>query len=250
MPRNRDMHLYHALQAKLTQQEVDYQNMHTHSTIVRGDHGKVTKIDGDQYHPDMQLKQFEHGGATHKHYASGDFKPAKSERAPSQATPAAFVAQGTMGTGPPSREGTMRDGRSLVTLPALPTANQDERVWFSEDRQATRANLRKHAPNQNASVDLIDMEVDFGDAEEKKPKYVANIAERVKKRHAEKRRAKHTHTQSQSATEARREKGAKEKKSERQLRFEQRRKKSNETVLRERKRKTNPAAKKRSTMEY
>ena len=215
--------------------------MHTHSTIVRGDHGKVTKIDGDQYHPDMQLKQFEHGGATHKHYASGD-EPAKSERAPRKLRQLPLWRKGQWALGL-LEEGTMRDGRSLVTLPALPTANQDERVWFSEDRQATRANLRKHAPNQNASVDLIDMEVDFGDAETKKPKYVANIAERVKKRHAEKRRAKHTHTQSQSATEARREKGAKEKKSERQLRFEQRRKKSNETVLRERKRKTNPSTK-------
>ena len=135
-----------------------------------------------------------------------------------------------------------------MTLPALPEANQDEQVWFSEEREDTRANLRRRAPNQNPSVDLIDLEVDFGDEE-----FEPNIAERVKKRHAEKRRAgaRIGQTRREDISEKRREKGAKEKKSEREMRFEQRRKKSNETVFRERKRKTNPAAKKRSTtMEY
>jgi len=252
------MQLYHQLQAKLTQQEVDYQNMHTHSTIVRGDHGKVTKIDGDQYHPDMQLKQFEPNGAQLAHFASGDFKPQGPEQHSSAATPAAFVAQGTISTGQrPSRDVVMADGRSLMTLPALPEANQDEQVWFSEEREGTRANLRRQAPNQNPSVDLIDMQVDFDDnvrdtERSRKARYVSNIAERVKKRHEEKRRAGARVGQSrrEDISEKHREKGAKEKKSEREMRFEQRRKKSNETVFRERKRKTNPAAKKRSTMEY
>jgi len=245
------MHLYHALQAKLTQQEVDYQNMHTHSTIVRGDHGKVTKIDGDQYHPDMQLQQFEPNGAQLAHYAAGDFKPQGSEQQSSAATPPTFVAQGTISIGQrPSRDAVMRDGRSLMTLPALPEENQDEQVWFREEREDTRANLRRRAPNQNPSVDLIDMEVDFGDEdarrdEEKKSKYVSKVAERVKKRHAETRRAKHTHAQSRSATEERRENRAKEKHSDRQSKFERRRNTKNP-----RKRKENPAAKKRSSMEY
>ena len=261
MPRNRDMHLYHALQAKLTQQEVDYQNMHTHSTIVRGDHGKVTKIDGDQYHPDMQLKQFEPNGAQLAHYASGDFKPQGSERHASAADSVAFVAQGTISVGQrPSRDAVMRDGRSLMTLPALPEANQDEQVWFSEEREGTRANLRRRAPNQNPSVDLIDMKVDFGDEDEKKKsRYVSNIAERVKTRNRAKSgfaddrikaTQRHGAKTKEDYGEARREKGSKEKKSQRQLRFEKRRQKSNETVIRERKRKQNPMTKRRPTMDY
>lgn len=256
MPRNRDMQLYHQIQAKLTQQEVDYQNMHTHSTIVRGDHGKVTKIDGDQYHPDMQLKQFEPNGAQLAHYASGDFKPQGSEQHSSAATPAAFVAQGTISTGQrPSRDVVMADGRSLMTLPALPEANQDEQVWFSEEREGTRSNLRRQAPNQNPSVDLIDMEVDFGDEEQKEEhsersrgaRYVSNIAERVKKRHAEQRRsgARVGQTRREDIAEKRREKSAKEKQSDRQAKFERRRNTKNP-----RKRKDNPMHKRRSTMEY
>ncbi len=266
MPRNRDMHLYHALQAKLTQQEVDYQNMHTHSTIVRGDHGKVTKIDGDQYHPDMQLQQFEPNGAQLAHYAAGDFKPEGSERPSSAATPATFVAQGTISVGQrPSRDAVMRDGRSLMTLPSLPEANQDEQVWFSEEREGTRANLRRQAPNQNPSVDLIDMKVEFGDEdEEKKSKYVSHVAKRVSQRRKLERHIakqgfaddriaavkRHGAKTKEDYGEARREKGSKEKKSQRQLRFEKRRQKSNETVIRERKRKQNPMTKRRPTMDY
>ena len=195
MPRNRDIHLYHMLQAKLTQQEVDYQNMHTHSTIVRGDHGKVTKIDSKQYHPDMQLKQFEPNGAQLAHYAAGDFKPEGNEQHSSAATPAAFVAQGTISTGQrPSRDAVMRDGRSLMTLPALgftEDGSVHELVKFNEEREGTRANLRRQAPNQNPSVDLIDMSVDFGDAgdegDKKKNKYVSHVAKRVSQRRKEER---------------------------------------------------------------
>ena len=78
-----------------------------------------------------------------------------------------------------------------MTLPALPEANQDEQVWFSEEREDTRANLRRRAPNQNPSVDLIDMSVDFGDAgdegDKKKNKYVSHVAKRVSQRRKEER---------------------------------------------------------------
>ena len=221
------MQLYHQLQAKLTQQEVDYQNMHTHSTIVRGDHGKVTKIDSAQYHPDMQLKQFEHGGAQNAHYAAGDFKPAKPERPPSQATPAAFVAQGTMGTGRPSRSSPMRDGQSLITLLALPAPTERDgdlpQVNFEQERKEAKANVKRNAPNQN--------------------KYVSNIAERVKQRRAKTLRS--TYDASQETREDIREKSAREKQSARQAKFERRRNTKNP-----RKRKENPMTKTRRSMEY
>ena len=55
MPRPRDQRLYFELQGKLTQQEVDYNNMHQHHTIVRAPQGKVTKISNDQYHDSMDI---------------------------------------------------------------------------------------------------------------------------------------------------------------------------------------------------
>ena len=45
MPLSRDQRLYYEQQAKMQQQQVDYENMHTRSTIVRGVQGKVLKID-------------------------------------------------------------------------------------------------------------------------------------------------------------------------------------------------------------
>ena len=59
MPRPRDQRLYFELQGKLTQQEVDYNNMHQHHTIVRAPQGKVTKISNDQYHDSMDIDEIE-----------------------------------------------------------------------------------------------------------------------------------------------------------------------------------------------
>ena len=59
MPKNRDMQLYHQLQGKIRQQEVDYENMHTHSVIVRGPRGKEFVLDGDnQYHEALKRGDF------------------------------------------------------------------------------------------------------------------------------------------------------------------------------------------------
>ena len=60
MPRPRDQRLYFELQGKLTQQEVDYNNMHQHHTIVRAPQGKVTgfKLEFKKHtsNPKMQLR--------------------------------------------------------------------------------------------------------------------------------------------------------------------------------------------------
>ena len=47
MPRPRDQRLYFELQGKLTQEEINYSNMHQHHMIMKGVHGKTSKIDND-----------------------------------------------------------------------------------------------------------------------------------------------------------------------------------------------------------
>ena len=82
MPRPRDQRLYFELQGKLTQQEVDYNNMHQHHTIVRAPHGKVTKISNDQYHDSMEIDEIEHV-AGQRAVVAQDFKPV-DEQPPSR----------------------------------------------------------------------------------------------------------------------------------------------------------------------
>ena len=233
MPRPRDQRLYFELQGKLTQQEVDYNNMHQHHTIVRAPHGKVTKISNDQYHDSMEIDEIEHV-AGQRAVVAQDFKPV-DEQPPSRKA----SEPKKNGDDPiPSRSATQMRTNNLPTLPTEPP-----RVVSTNQAEAAKEALKRNAPNQN--------------------KYVVNIADRVKRRRDRKKpdrlgflddrikaTQRHGAKTKEDSGEARREKDAKEKKSERQLRFEQRRQRSNVTVMRERKRKQNPMTKRRSTMEY
>ena len=145
MPLSRDQRLYYEQQAKMQQQQVDYENMHTRSTIVRGVQGKVSKIDEEMYHPEMRRVSFEKE-ATIRHHAAGDFLPIKQENPHARMQPPAEVEQGTL----PSLHDL---GRFVVQLrDGLQAFN---RVAFDAETQRSHRNLLRDAPNQNPSVRLI-----------------------------------------------------------------------------------------------
>ena len=142
MPLPRDQRLYYEQQAKMQQQQVDYENMHTRSTIVRGVQGKVSKIDEEMYHPEMRRVSFEKE-ATIRHHAAGDFLPIKQENPHARMQPPAQLEQGTL----PSLNDFARQLREGVQA--------FNRVAFDNETQRSHRNLLRDAPNQNPSVRLI-----------------------------------------------------------------------------------------------
>ena len=79
------MQLYHQLQGKIRQQEVDYENMHTHSVIVRGPRGKEYVLDGDnQYHEALQRGDFNETD-TVRHPIATHFEPRNEDTPMSRA---------------------------------------------------------------------------------------------------------------------------------------------------------------------
>ena len=153
MPRPRDQRLYFELQGKLTQQEVDYNNMHQHHTIVRAPQGKETKFGKDQYHKDMK---------------TGDFQDVAGHRAPSVRE---FIPKNEQ---PPSRKASepKKNGDAPLpsksatqirnNLPPLPT--EPPRVVSTNQAEASKEALKRNAPNQNVE-------------------YSSGVAGRVKERH-------------------------------------------------------------------
>ena len=153
MPRPRDQRLYFELQGKLTQQEVDYNNMHQHHTIVRAPQGKETKFGKDQYHKDMK---------------TGDFQDVAGHRAPSVRE---FIPKNEQ---PPSRKASepKKNGDAPLpsksatqirnNLPPLPT--EPPRVVSTNQAEAAKEALKRNAPNQNVE-------------------YSSGVAGRVKERH-------------------------------------------------------------------
>ena len=142
MPLPRDQRLYYEQQAKIQQQQVDYENMHTRSTIVRGVQGKVSKIDEEMYHPEMRRVSFENE-ATIRHHAAGDFLPIKQENPHARMQPPAELEQGTL----PSLNNFARQLREGVQA--------FNRVAFDNETQRSHRNLLRDAPNQNPAVRRI-----------------------------------------------------------------------------------------------
>ena len=142
MPLSRVQRLYYEQQARLQQQQLDYENMHTRSTIVRGVQGKESKIDESMYHPDMKKVSFE-SQATIKHHAAGDYLPIKQENPHARMQPSAELEQGTL----PSLNDFARQLREGVQA--------FNRVAFDNETQRSHRNLLRDAPNQNPSVRLI-----------------------------------------------------------------------------------------------
>ena len=154
MPRPRDQRLYFELQGKLTQQEVDYNNMHQHHTIVRAPHGKVTKISNDQYHDSMEIDEIEHV-AGQRAVVAQDFKPV-NEQPPSRKA----SEPKKNGDDPiPSKSATQIRTNNLPTLPTEPP-----RVVSTNQAEAAKEALKRDAPNQNVE-------------------YSSGVAGRVKERH-------------------------------------------------------------------
>ena len=233
MPRPRDQRLYFELQGKLTQQEVDYNNMHQHHTIVRAPHGKVTKISNDQYHDSMEIDEIEHV-AGQRAVVAQDFKPV-DEQPPSRKA----SEPKKNGDDPiPSRSATQMRTNNLPTLPTEPP-----RVVSTNQAEAAKEALKRNAPNQN--------------------KYVVDIVDRVKRRRDRKKpdrfgfqddrikaTQRHGAKTKEDSGETRRAKSAKAKASAREAKIEQRRKRSNVVMLPHRKRKQNPGVKAPKPMQY
>ena len=155
MPLPRDQRLYYEQQAKMQQQQVDYENMHTRSTIVRGVQGKVSKIDEEMYHPEMKMVSFEKE-ASIRHHAASDYLPIKQEDPNARQQPAAELEQGTL---PYLNDFALQLRESL--------RNARNRVKFDNETQASKRKLLKDAPNQNSAVRRIsgysasdDMDID------------------------------------------------------------------------------------------
>ena len=154
MPRPRDQRLYFELQGKLTQQEVDYNNMHQHHTIVRAPQGKVTKISNDQYHDSMDIDEIE-PVAGQRAVVAQAFQP-KNEQPPSRKA----REPKKNGDDPiPSKSATQIRTNNLPTLPTEPP-----RVVSTNQAEAAKEALKRDAPNQNVE-------------------YSSGVAGRVKERH-------------------------------------------------------------------
>ena len=154
MPRPRDQRLYFELQGKLTQQEVDYNNMHQHHTIVRAPQGKVTKISNDQYHDSMDIDEIENV-AGQRAVVAQQFIP-KNEQPPSRKA----SEPKKNGDDPiPSRSATQMRTNNLPTLPTEPP-----RVVSTNQAEAAKEALKRNAPNENVE-------------------YSSGVAGRVKERH-------------------------------------------------------------------
>ena len=152
MPRPRDQRLYFELQGKLTQQEVDYNNMHQHHTIVRAPQGKETKFGKDQYHKDMKTGDFQ-DVAGHRAPSVKDFKPVNEQQPSRKASEPKKNGDAPL----PSKSATQIRTNNLPPLPTEPP-----RVVSTNQAEAAKEALKRNAPNQN--------------------KYVVNIADRVKRR--------------------------------------------------------------------
>lgn len=137
MPRPRDQRLYFELQGKLTQQEVDYNNMHQHHTIVRAPQGKTTKIGTDDDLP--PLLDYE-ATASIRASVIRDFVPAKSEQSPSKASEPLQNASAII---PHATATTLR----THNLPMLPT--EPSRVVLDTEVEQAKQDLKEDAPNQN-----------------------------------------------------------------------------------------------------
>ena len=154
MPRPRDQRLYFELQGKLTQQEVDYSNMHQHHTIVRAPQGKVTKISNDQYHDSMDIDEIENV-AGQRAVVVREFIP-KNEQPPSRKA----SEPKKNGDDPiPSKSATQIRTNNLPTVPTEPP-----RVVSTNQAEAAKEALKRDAPNQNVE-------------------YSSGVAGRVKERH-------------------------------------------------------------------
>ena len=159
MPRPRDQRLYFELQGKLTQQEVDYNNMHQHHTIVRAPQGKVTKISNDQYHDGMEVDEIE-PVAGQRAVVVREFIP-KNEQPPSRKA----SEPKRNGDAPlPSKSATQIRTNNLPTVPTEPP-----RVVSTNQAEAAKEALKRNAPNQN-------------------DEYSSGVAGRVKERHERDRR--------------------------------------------------------------
>ena len=154
MPRPRDQRLYFELQGKLTQQEVDYNNMHQHHTIVRAPQGKVTKISNDQYHDSMDIDEIE-PVAGQRAVVAQQFIP-KNEQPPSRKA----SEPKKNGDDPiPSKSAMQMRTNNLPTLPTEPP-----RVVSTNQAEAAKEALKRNAPNENVE-------------------YSSGVAGRVKERH-------------------------------------------------------------------
>ena len=164
MPRNRDMHLYHNLQAKIRQQEVDYENMHTHSVIVRGPRGKEFVLDGDnQYHEALKRGDFNEKDTVRSGIVT-DFNP-KNENAPMSKAMDPSRASFNDAIIPAQNRGATKKRKHNL---GSPSEVQQRQTLFRNEMEKAHAEQKADAPNMNVDPHLT--------------QFTKTIGERVKER--------------------------------------------------------------------
>ena len=153
MPRPRDQRLYFELQGKLTQQEVDYNNMHQHHTIVRAPQGKETKFGKDQYHTDMKTGDFQ-DVAGHRAPSVKDFKPVNEQQPSRKASEPKKNGDAPL----PSKSATQIRTNNLPPLPTEPP-----RVVSTNEAEAAKEALKRNAPNMNTDIHLTQLYTSVAD---------------------------------------------------------------------------------------
>ena len=164
MPRNRDMQLYHQLQAKIRQQEVDYENMHTHSVIVRGPRGKEFVLDGDnQYHEALKRGDFNERDTVRSHVVS-DFNP-QNENTPMSKDMDPSRASFNDAILPAADRGPYKKRKHNL---GSPSEVQQRQTLFRNEMEKAHAEQKADAPNMNVDPHLT--------------QFTKTVAERVKER--------------------------------------------------------------------
>ena len=164
MPRNRDMQLYHQLQGKIRQQEVDYDNMHTHSVIVRGPRGKEFVLDGDnQYHEALKRGDFNETDTVRNPVVT-QFEPRNEDTPMSRAVDPSRASFNDVILPAPNRGATNQREHNLGSASEV----QRRQTLFDQQMQEAHAEQKEEAPNMNVDPHLT--------------QFTKTIGERVKER--------------------------------------------------------------------
>jgi len=159
MPKNRDMQLYHQLQAKIRQQEVDYDNMHTHSVIVRGPRGKEFVLDGDnQYHEALKRGDFNETDTVRNPVVT-QFEPRNEDTPMSRAVDPSRASFNDVILPSPNRGATNQREHNLGSASDV----QRRQTLFDQQMQEAHAEQKQEAPNMNVDPHLTQVTKTVGE---------------------------------------------------------------------------------------
>ena len=147
------MQLYHQLQGKIRQQEVDYENMHTHSVIVRGPRGKEFVLDGDnQYHEALKRGDFNETDTVRNPVVT-QFEPRNEDTPMSRALDPSRASFNDVITPAPNRGATNQREHNLGNASEV----QRRQTLFDQQMEEAHAEQKEEAPNSNVDPHLTQL---------------------------------------------------------------------------------------------